>query len=211
MADLYGTNAGICPVHNGLTINTGCAGLPGINISPLQTALSPPFPSPVGSISNQWAGGFGSPTTIPTPVPMGSFFHTPVLPQSTLNHLINLQQQPLIMHQIGGGIMAPSIRSPDSSCNASTTGSSSSRTHMLGNFAKSSASVASDTKDNNGESLCAVNVKYNDVQFTLLGCILTTILISNTIERYGISDPKTECKNTKLMKSCGMKIDKKLS
>jgi len=82
---------------------------------------------------------------------------------------------------------------------------------MLGNFAKSSASVASDTKDNNGESLCAVNVKYNDVQFTLLGCILTTILISNAIERYRISDPKTECKNTKLMKSCGMKIDKKLS
>jgi len=147
--DLYGTNAGICPVHNGLTINTGCVGLPGINISPLQTALSPPFPSPVGSIGNQWAGGFGSPTTIPNPVPMGSFFHTPVLPQSTLNHLINLQQQPLIMHQLGGGIVAPSIRSPDSSCNASTTGSSSSRTHMLGNFAKSSASVASDTKDNN--------------------------------------------------------------
>lgn len=161
MADLYGTSAGICPVHNSLTINTGCAGLPGINISPLQTALSPPFPSPVGSIGNQWAGGFGSPTTIPTPVPMGSFFHTSVLPQSTLNHLINLKQQPLIMHQMGGGIMAPSIRSPDSSCNASTTGSSSSRSHMLGNFAKSSASVASDTKDNNGESLCAVSVKYS--------------------------------------------------
>jgi len=62
---------------------------------------------------------------------------------------------------MGGGIMAPSIRSPDSSCNASTTGSSSSRSHMLGNFAKSSASVASDTKDNNGESLCAVSVKYS--------------------------------------------------
>ena len=56
--------------------------------------------------------------------------------------------------------MATSIRSPDSSCNASTTGSSNSRTHMLGNVAKSSASVASDTKDNNGESLCAVSMKY---------------------------------------------------
>jgi hypothetical protein len=154
---MYGTSAGICPVHNTLAINTGCVGLPGINIPPLQTALTPPFPSPVGSISNQWAGGFGSPT-IPTPVPMASLFHTTVLPQSTLNHLINLQQHPLMIHQMGGGIAATSVLSTGSSCSASISGSSSSRTHTLGNFSKSSVSVASDTKDNNGEPLCALSV-----------------------------------------------------
>lgn len=77
--------------------------------------------------------------------------------------------------------MAPSIRSPDSSCNASTTGSSSSRSHMLGNFAKSSASVASDTKDNNGESLCVVSVKYSIMLIQLYTIYITRLHLDHNI------------------------------
>ncbi|KDR18180.1 hypothetical protein L798_06930, partial [Zootermopsis nevadensis] len=141
--DIYGTSARRCQVHHNLTLNTGCIGLPGINIPSLQGALTPPFPSPVGSIGNPWSGGFGSPT------PVGSFLHTPVLTQPTLNHLMNLQQHQLLMHHVGGGMVAPSTLSNGSSCSASVTGSSTSRSHMLGNFSNSSLSLASDTKDNN--------------------------------------------------------------
>ncbi|PNF27721.1 hypothetical protein B7P43_G12775 [Cryptotermes secundus] len=143
--DIYGTSAGRCPVHHNLTINTGCIGLPGINIPPLQGALTPPFPSPAGGICNTWSGGFGS----PTPVNMGQFLHTPILSQSTLNHLINLQQQQLLMQHVGGGILAPNLLPTGSSCSASVTGSSSSRSHMTGSFSNSSQSLASDTKDTN--------------------------------------------------------------
>jgi hypothetical protein len=76
---------------------------------------------------------------------------------------MNLQQHSLMMHQMGGGIVAPGVRSTDSSCNTSITGSSSSTNHMLGSFSKSSASLASDTKDNNSESLCAFSVKYSNM------------------------------------------------
>jgi hypothetical protein len=153
LTDIYGTSAGRCQVHHNLTINTGCIGLPGINIPPLQGAITPPFPSPVGSIGNPWGGGFNSPTPISTPVPIGSFLHTPVLTQPALNHLMNLQQHQLLMHQVGSGIVAPNVLSTDSFCGASVAGSSSSKSHTLGSFSNSSLSLASDTKENNGENL----------------------------------------------------------
>jgi hypothetical protein len=58
---------------------------------------------------------------------------------------------------------------------------------MLGNFANSSASVACDTKDSNGESLYAGIAKYSVMLFN--DCVLTTILMFNAIKMYGISDP----------------------
>lgn len=148
MTDIYGASSGRCHVHHNLTINTGCIGLPGISIPSLQGALTPPFPSPVGSIVNPWSCGFGS----PTPAAMGSFLHTPVLTQPTLNHLINLQQHQMLMHHVGGGIVIPDVMSNGSSSSASVAGSSNSRSHMLDNFSNSSLSLASDAKDNNGKT-----------------------------------------------------------
>jgi hypothetical protein len=131
-------------------------GLPGINIPPLPGALTPPFPSSVGGIYNAWSGGFGS----PTPVTAGQFMSAPELSQSTLNHLLNLQQQQLMMHQVRGAILSPNLLTTGSTCSASVTGSSCNRSHMTGSFPNSNLSLASDTKDTNGETLYIVILKY---------------------------------------------------
>jgi hypothetical protein len=122
----------------------------------LQGALTPPFPSPVGGIYNAWSGGFGS----PTPVTTGQFMSGPELSQSTLNHLFNLQQQQLMMHHVRGAILSPNLLTTGSTCSASVTGSSCNRSHMTGSFSNGNLSLASDTKDANGESLYIDNVKY---------------------------------------------------
>jgi hypothetical protein len=133
-------------------------GLPAISIPPLQGALTPPFPSPVGGICNAWSDGFGS----PIPITMGQFMSGPELSQSTLNHLLNLQQQQqqLMMHHVRSAVLSPNLLTTGSTCSASVTGSSSSRSHMTGSFSNSNQSLASDMKDTNGETLCIGNVKY---------------------------------------------------
>jgi hypothetical protein len=73
---------------------------------------------------------------------------------------MNLQQQQLLMQHVRGSILSPSLLSTGSSCSASVNGSSNSRSHMTGNFSNSSLSLASDTRDPNGENLCTGNVKW---------------------------------------------------
>jgi hypothetical protein len=75
---------------------------------------------------------------------------------------MNLQQHQLLMHHVGGGIVSPSILSNGSSGSASVAGSSSSRSHTLGNFANSSLSLMCDTKDNNGKTSWTINMQYYD-------------------------------------------------
>ena len=118
-----------------LTINTNCVGHPAINLPPLSGGITPNFSSPVNNIGNQWSNGFQSPS--PAPIPMNTMLQPPM----ALNHLLNLQNPQLLTRH--------SISPPGGSSSASTTGSTGSSGYGSGHT-HITMSLASDTKDGNG-------------------------------------------------------------
>ncbi|PSN34659.1 Protein bicaudal C 1 [Blattella germanica] len=139
-AKMYGNAGG--RGHPYLRINTNCVTLPTINLPPMHGGNSPPFPSPVSSVGNPWSNGFSSPTH--TPISINSMLHPPMLPQASLNHLLNLpqQQQPLLVHRS----ISPNMSTASNAGSISSSGYGSNRN--LGPYA-SNLSLASDIKDSN--------------------------------------------------------------